>query len=92
MYINLERPFQSFFSQILPFMFSFLDDALLLLLSRLGLHLDWLQWLSPLLMSCMLTYWAVKLLRHLNCELIGKKQPIDRHVGSLIAVSQEAKQ
>ena len=90
--INLERPFQSFFSQLLPFMLSFLDDALLLLLSRLGLHLHWLEWLSPVILSCMVTYWVVQLLRNLNCEWIGKKQGIDGCVASLMPMSKDAKQ
>jgi hypothetical protein len=37
--IDLEKTFTSVLSQLLPFLLSFLDDALLLLLSRLGLHL-----------------------------------------------------
>ncbi len=62
--INLESPMHSFLSQLLPFLLSFLDDALLLGLSRIGLHLPWLQWLNPVVLSCTLMYWAVQLLRN----------------------------
>ena len=43
--------------QVLPFALSFLDDALLLLLSRLGLPINGLQWLSPVLLSGTVLYW-----------------------------------
>lgn len=71
--INLDKPFFSFFGQILPFMLSFLDDALLLLLSNLGLHVSWLQWLSPVILICTVAYWAVRILRNIDPALIGKK-------------------
>ncbi|HAA27999.1 MAG TPA: hypothetical protein DCE56_10485 [Cyanobacteria bacterium UBA8553] len=63
MAINQESPAHSFLSQLLPFLLSFLDDALLLGLSRLGLQLPWLQWLNPILLGCTLMYWAVQILR-----------------------------
>jgi hypothetical protein len=72
--INIEKPFVSFLGQILPLILSFLDDALLLLLSNLGLHVSWLQWLSPVILSCTLAYWAVQLLQNLDFAWIGKKQ------------------
>jgi hypothetical protein len=56
--INLEKVFQSFFSQLFPFLLGFLDDALLLLLSRLGFHLHGLEWLSPVILSCTIVYWV----------------------------------
>ena len=62
--INLESPVNSFLSQLLPFLLSFLDDALLLGLSRIGLHFPWLEWLNPVILSCTLMYWAVQLLRN----------------------------
>ncbi|MBW4473043.1 MAG: hypothetical protein KME45_22090 [Stenomitos rutilans HA7619-LM2] len=54
---SLVSPLQFCLKQILPFAFSFLDDALLLLLPRLGLHVDGLHWLSPVLFSGTLLYW-----------------------------------
>lgn len=66
--IDLERVFQSFFTQLLPFLLGFLDDALLLLLSRLGIHFKGLEWLSPVILSCTILYWAVKLWQKRNGE------------------------
>jgi hypothetical protein len=62
--INLESHRVSFLSQLLPFLLSFLDDALLLGLSRIGLHLHWLQWLNPVILICTIMYWVVQLLGH----------------------------
>ena len=64
--INLERVLQSFFSQLLPFLLGFLDDALLLVLSRLGVHFDGLEWLSPVILSCTILYWALQLWQNRN--------------------------
>jgi len=65
---NLESPLHSSLSQLLLFLLSFLDDALLLGLSRLGLNLPWLQWLNPIILSCMIMYLAVQILRHRYCQ------------------------
>jgi hypothetical protein len=65
---NLESPLHSSLSQLLLFLLSFLDDALLLGLSRLGLNLPWLQWLNPIILSGMIMYWAVQILRHPYCK------------------------
>lgn len=59
--IEIDKPLYSLISQAIPFLFSFADDALLLGISRLGLHLNWLQWLSPLLMSFTVLYWTMRL-------------------------------
>ena len=59
MNIEPEIPLNNLLTKVLPFLLSFLDDALLLGLSRLGLHLHWLHWLSPVVLSCTLVYWAV---------------------------------
>jgi hypothetical protein len=72
--IDLEKTFPNVLSQLLPFLLSFLDDALLLLLSRLGLHLPWLEWLSPVMLGCMVTYWAIQLLHYLYSKLIADRQ------------------
>lgn len=55
-------PLQICLRQVLPFAFSFLDDALLLLLPRLGLHVNGLQWLSPIMLGGTLLYWVGRLL------------------------------
>lgn len=62
--IKLESPNHSFFGQLLPFVLSFLDDILLFGLSRLGLHLRWLHWLSPIILAGTVIYFAVELFRH----------------------------
>lgn len=59
--INLEKIFPSFLSHLFPFVLGFLDDALLILLSRLGVHLNGLEWLSPVILSCTVLYWVVQL-------------------------------
>lgn len=59
--LHLDSPLQTLFSQLLPFAFSFLDDALLLLLPRLGLHVPGLQWLSPVLLTGTVLYWIGRL-------------------------------
>lgn len=59
--INLEKLFPSFLSHLFPFVLGFLDDALLILLSRLGVHLNGLEWLSPVILSCTILYWIVQL-------------------------------
>lgn len=53
-------PLQFCLKKLLPFAFSFLDDALLLLLPRFGLHLGGLQWLSTVLLLCTVLYWVIK--------------------------------
>jgi hypothetical protein len=64
MNINIESPLSSFLSQLFPLLLSFADDALVLVFSRIGLHIHWLQWLSPVLLSCTILYWVVKLWHH----------------------------
>ncbi|AFZ17091.1 hypothetical protein [Allocoleopsis franciscana] len=59
--INLDKLFPSSLSHLFLFVLSFLDDALLLLLSRLGFHLNGLEWLSPVILSCTVLYWVVQL-------------------------------
>ena len=48
-----------------PIALGFVDDALLLLAARVGLHWPWLQWLSTVLLAATLLYWGVRLLRFL---------------------------
>jgi|GEM_PF-3169228 len=64
---------QTVVQQGLPIALSFVDDALLLLLTRAGLHLPWLQWLSTVLLTATLLYWSVRLLRY----LLTKSSPAD---------------
>lgn len=46
---------------------SFVDDLLLLILSNLGIDIQWLQWLSPLLFIVSLAILMMKL-RHWRCR------------------------
>ncbi|GAC1471172.1 MAG: hypothetical protein NVS2B14_16770 [Chamaesiphon sp.] len=64
MNINIEIPFQKGLGQVLPFLLSFSDDALLLGVSRLGFHWQWLHWLSPITLVGTLLYWTIQLVRH----------------------------
>lgn len=43
---------------------SFLDDIVLFVFSRIGLHWAWLHWLSTILLIATLSYWAYRLLRY----------------------------
>lgn len=47
----------------LPVLFSFLDDALLLGLTKIGVNLPWLEWLSGLLLSAAIIYWSFRIIR-----------------------------
>ena len=42
----------------LPILLSFLDDALILGLTRIGITMPWLQWLSAVLLSATVLYWS----------------------------------
>jgi hypothetical protein len=64
MNVNIENPVPIFLSQLFPFLLSFADDALVLVFSRIGLHIHWLQWFSQVLLSCTLLYWVMKLWHH----------------------------
>ncbi|NMG11060.1 hypothetical protein DP117_30975 [Brasilonema sp. UFV-L1] len=67
--INLKTPSQSFLNQLLPFLLSFVDDALLLGLSHFGFHLQWLKWLSPVIMIYTVLYWTVQLMRYFSLPI-----------------------
>jgi hypothetical protein len=62
--INPESSLHSFLSPSLLLVLSFLDDALVLGLSRLGLHIPGLEWLYPVFISCGIVYGVVQLCRH----------------------------
>jgi hypothetical protein len=62
--INQDSLINTFLSQLFPFLFSFLDDAFFLGLSRLGIHIQSLQWLSSLILSYTIIYWVFRLLRY----------------------------
>ncbi|MFN6566259.1 hypothetical protein [Dendronalium sp. ChiSLP03b] len=63
---NPRNPIQNFPKQLLPLLLSLLDDALLLGFSHLGLHLQWLKWLSPVIFYGTLLYFAVQVMRYLS--------------------------
>lgn len=44
-----------------PILLSFVDDALLLILTRLGLYWPWLEWLSLAVMVATILYWGYRL-------------------------------
>lgn len=46
--------------KFLPFLLSLIDDALVLGLSRLGLHIQWLHWLSPIILMFTIVYTIVQ--------------------------------
>lgn len=46
----------------LPVALSFLDDALLLLLSKIGIPLPGLDWLGWFLLACTILHWTVRFL------------------------------
>jgi hypothetical protein len=50
--------------QVILGLVSLLDDALLLWLSRLGLHWAWLRWLPSVLCGYLLLSWGIKLGRY----------------------------
>ncbi len=62
--ISSESPLCSFLSRLLLVGLSFADDAALLALSRMGLHLQWLQWLSPMMMGLTVGFWGVRFMRY----------------------------
>ena len=59
-----EEPFPSLFRQLLPFLIGFLDDALIVGLSKLGCQIPWLESLSPILMGCTVLYMALQFWHH----------------------------
>ena len=62
---NLENLIQFFSNKLFPFALSFLDDALLLLFSKLGVNIPGLQWFCTTLMMGSLAYWIIRFLyRH----------------------------
>jgi hypothetical protein len=58
-----EDPLPNLFRQMLLVLFSLLDDVLIVGLSRLGCHLPWLQWLSPVVITCTVLYLVVQFCR-----------------------------
>jgi hypothetical protein len=56
-------PFQNVLRHLFPFLFSLLDDVLIVGLSRLGCHLPWLEWLSPVVIAGTAIYFTVQVIR-----------------------------
>jgi hypothetical protein len=61
-------------SKGLPMLLSFLDDALLLALTRIGIQLPWLSWLSGLLLSATVLYWSWRILHRLYQKFSSRYQ------------------
>jgi hypothetical protein len=57
---------QSVLQKGLPLLLNFLDDAILLGMTRMGVSLPWLQWLSWVLLIATLLYWTYRLYRFLS--------------------------
>lgn len=51
------------FQKVFPIALSFVDDALILVLSKIGVHLPGLQWLGTALLILTILYWTVRLIR-----------------------------
>jgi len=85
--INQNSLISTFLSQLLPFLFSLLDDVLLLGLSRIGVHIQSLQWLSSLILSCTIIYWAFQLLRYTLSHTLPmlKLEPINSPITSVVS-------
>ncbi len=64
MSLDSEDPFPTLVRQLFPFLFSLLDDALIVGLSRLGCNVPWLEALSPIVMGCTGLYIAVQFWQH----------------------------
>lgn len=52
-----------------PILLSFVDDALLLGLSKFGISFPGFQWLSVLLLSATLLYWSWRILQFLYTKI-----------------------
>jgi hypothetical protein len=73
-----EDPFSNLFRQVFPFLFGLLDDALIVGLSRMGCHLPWLEWLSPLVMTGTLLYIGVQVWNHGVPKLLQAWRNLDQ--------------
>lgn len=65
---HLESLIQFFSNKLLPLTFSFLDDILLFLISKLGVSIPGLQWLCSALMICSLAYWVIRLYKYFHTK------------------------
>lgn len=62
MNLNLDNFSSLILPKLLFIVSNFIDDLGCLLLSHLGIHLSWLQFLSSLLIGCKLIYFMLNLL------------------------------
>lgn len=65
---NLNSPLRILLSQLFIFIISLLDDLLLVLLSRWGLHVPWLQWLAPVIFGCTVLHLIWQLLHQFRTQ------------------------
>jgi hypothetical protein len=61
---NFDGFFGTVLGQVLIFLISLLDDALLIGLSRLGVNIPGLQWLPYIVMGGFVVHWTRHFLRH----------------------------
>jgi hypothetical protein len=64
MNIDVQALLQFGLHQGLPLALSFLDEVILLILSKVGIQIPGLQWLCPFLLACTLLLWIIRLMRH----------------------------
>lgn len=61
---NFDGFFDTVFGQVVIFLISLLDDALLIGLSRLGINIPGLQWLPYIVAGGLIVHWTKHFLRH----------------------------
>ena len=66
MHNNLFNLLQTAVQKSLPILFGFLDDLLLLGMTKIGITLPWLQWFSIFLLSATILYWSFCIMRFLR--------------------------
>jgi|YNPMSStandDraft_2_1061718.scaffolds.fasta_scaffold162893_1 hypothetical protein len=81
MNLDSEDPFTGLVRQFLPFLFSLLDDALIMGLSRLGCKIPWLESLSPIIIVGTALYLTIQFCQHGLPKLIT----IGRNIQSITA-------
>lgn len=61
MQVDVAPLLQKLLQKVLPLSLNFLDDALLFAVSKIGLHLPWLQGLTTVFWTLSLLYWAFRI-------------------------------
>lgn len=61
MHLDVTPLLQKLLQKALPLSLNFLDDVLLFTVSKVGLHLPWLQGLTTVFWTLSLLYWAFRI-------------------------------